>query len=690
MGGPFIIYTGEDGGPVVYCGPVGNTGGKLCFDPNCEVGAHKKKARIQAAPEPGAYVLTDSPGVALSAPHVLYADVLMLQDVFEELKAAGRKLSKEHLIAIFQAMNTHCAAGTDITSIKEDLYAMMEALLGQNGVTATTGGVMSPMKPTVPGLKTTGLDDSDLSSDEEEQLDSDVYRKQVLKDQENLKAGLRMIQGALGTPSGEVGQVFNWMDGTAATMESMLKSLKEHKQKHAESKANVEGLQRVSENHEQRLGTTEINVRSVCADVGTMQQNLGQVVTVVEELLIGPPVQPGAAAPAPAGSAPAPAPTGPGFDTTVGDDNQVTPAQFEDVLHQIDELQAAQCEIKLDGGALRFSGAREVQSLLQGTPENAPYVWHDILSLLARIMGSSVGVDEVQLTDIHQAKTNRPHAYSVFISAAKSMLPAIFLGSAKTEAAMSTRPTLNAISSYNKFNKRDGIGGLGTYIRKRLPLTRKSLESEIEAVLRGHPEAITLAKTLVSKSCYFIVCFLDFLDNQRTELLTNCYGEGPYSKEAEQEVWELCLLLALVMFETLWVTRADAEHGYESPAEANFIYLMAALKTHMEMEAFIARGFKEHPNIMPKLFQHIFQSFVSRSAHRRLEEECQRMKEKVDSNKRSLDSLSTRVAALERRGGGDGGPGGPGAPGLSASQKKKQKQEQAKARAAKEAEDKEE
>ena len=56
------------------------------------------------------------------------------------------------------------------------------------------------------------------------------------------------------------------------------------------------------------------------------------------------------------------------------------------------------------------------------------------------------------------------------------------------------------------------------------------------------------------------------------------------------------------------------------PETATAKYLYTGMKAHMEMEKLMNLGFAEHPEILPKLFHHIFEAFVSRSDHEALQD----------------------------------------------------------------------
>eukprot|EP00984_Skeletonema_dohrnii_P030419 scaffold21882_cov157-Skeletonema_dohrnii-CCMP3373.AAC.1 len=147
-----------------------------------------------------------------------------------------------------------------------------------------------------------------------------------------------------------------------------------------------------------------------------------------------------------------------------------------------------------------------------------------------------------------------------------------------------------------------------------------------------------------------------------------------YKKTADQ--------MLRVVFETLWETRQLAQNAHVDPEAAVFLYLEATLKTHMQMEVFIERGFIEHPGIFPKLTRHLFESTVSKDSFDALKARFDALVTETNENKRKIDQLYTRLNALEGHGGGGGGDDDDDAAGvLSKNQRKKARKAAARAAA---------
>jgi hypothetical protein len=304
--------------------------------------------------------------------------------------------------------------------------------------------------------------------------------------------------------------------------------------------------------------------------------------------------------------------------------------------------------------------------------------WHliaaDAVTILANIVSGVVDTMEVQQQELHAVKVKREASQTRFLGGAMSIYPAILVGKAKSDST-SSRVSLGAIASYSQFNKNNGFDGVAPYILKNLGKSGKLLELELMEAFRGLPEHQQLGKYLLAKSQDFVRNAFQFMETMRRELLTQGYGEGPYTATAEKEVWELCLLMLIVVFDVLWETRGEAAQAFQSP-RANFVYLQAAMKTHMEMERFVKTSFSEHPAIMPKLQRYIFETFVSKSDFKALEGKHEKLETSVAGVKRDLSSIQSQWSA----GGGGGGGGAGGAAGaLTPAQKRRLKKQMAKA-----------
>lgn len=337
------------------------------------------------------------------------------------------------------------------------------------------------------------------------------------------------------------------------------------------------------------------------------------------------------------------------------------------------ERAAAQRLFVLGGGAVCYDSEEAFLAAVNSLPPNIFEIFGDPITLLAMMTTGVVKTEDIQRDELHEQKVQRSKYQSIYLGAAQSIYPSILVGTGNSDL-MGGRITLHAIRSYTLFNKNNGVEGLATRIRKALPDTRRMIELRIVEALPDLVEMQILAKYLLSKSVDFVLSAFQFAETMRTELLVHGHGDGPYSATAEKEVWELVLLMLTAMFDTLWITRGEASQAHLSPARANEIYLRAALKTHMEMERFVAKSFSEHEAIAPKLQRYIFETFVSKSDFVDVRDTVSELQSEFKGLKRSFDSLSGQVL----NGGGGGGDGGDG--GAPNRQRRKQKRAEAKAK----------
>ena len=352
-----------------------------------------------------------------------------------------------------------------------------------------------------------------------------------------------------------------------------------------------------------------------------------------------------------------------------GGEDPCVGAEITDLKRVVAVLQRGGFHYSLGGGTHGFAGMGEIEDFVADLPVNNPQVFVDPVIFLGRIGKQVMQVDELRQEEIHEAKVNRSAAKSSYLAAAQSTYPAILVGKTTRDAAELGRIVFNAIKDYELFNQLNGHGGMANFIRKRLKDTKLILQKEIEVALRGHALQLELAKYMLTHSVDFVSMLIRFMEDLRQELLTNGHGPGPYTAAVEKEVWDLCLLMLMVVFDTLWIPRSEAAHANGDPDTANAVALSAAFKTHMEMERFVENEVREHPSILPKLFRHIFENFVSRTDHKELEDKYDALDATVKSLKRQLDALSSKVTGV----GGGGGE-------LTANQKKKLKVDRARGR----------
>lgn len=648
----FLIYPSEE---VDWCGPIGNwsnpvKGKKGCFNgTNCKIDDHKRKAKLIDPPQQGGYI---NLGVnrAMMSPRIDMEIVKENQGLLDWLNE--QKIDHAVRLAVIEAFNRHHEQGSTAQVILEDIMGLVEVLETNTEEVIAGGNNKSPM-PLIKNPK------SDLDSMDSEMVrDQDALAKNVqgvAEEQELFKAMLRTTAALVGSPSNVGSPLFQEVERLRKAIEGMMDS-------EGEVDKALGTLRRDLEKATSRLSDVESEQTEHRELVNTLLDSLAKLENI-------------------RGNKPQPVGVG------VEEFNEVK-TQLEEVRNQVNdpdnyligEVNDEVGEIlSLGNGVHEFSEQDIVR--LNGNVKGKYPIWYDPLAVLIRMSKGVLDIEDLQKTEIHEAKTGKAYEVSLYEAAWRSVFPrAFFKSNSKSgdQADNSTRPDFTAIKSYKHFNRKDGNKGIGTILRKNLKDTEPKLKKEIKLHLGQDREAIAVATYLLRQSCEYVSALLTFMDCQYDQLLVNCHGEPPHTVKAQQEVWDLVLLLVTVMFETLWSTRSEAETAYQDPNTAQITYLRTAIKTHIEMEKFVAKDFVEHQDILPKLFRHIFESFVSRSDFDKVKEDTERLRLEVIANTKAIDTFNTKLAEAGVTS---------GVPRLSATQRKKLRQKEAAAAAAKSEED---
>ena len=641
-----LVYPSDN---VAWCGPVGNwkkpaKGKKGCFNgKNCEINDHKKKAKAVGSPSPGAYV-NCGVNMALMEPFLEMDIVEKNQELIDWLNE--QKIDLPVLLAVMDALNRHHEEGSSAEVIYEDIMGLVEVTETNTEDVLSGGNNRSPM-PLIKNPK------SDVDSvDSELGRDQDALAKNVrsvVEEQELFKALLRTNGALLGSPSEVVGPLFGEVENLRKVVETM-----------------VDGEEEVDlalETLKRDLKKANFRVSDVETGHSELQVLMSSLLDSLDKERKGRNVS-------------RPAEIGREEFTEVQ-------TQLEEVRNQVNnadnyltgEVSDEAGELLVLGGGVHEFNDVDIQACCENIDGEFP-IWYDPLSVLIRISSGVLDIADLQQSEIHEAKTGSSYEVSLYKAAWRSIFPACFFTKSEKKSddknQNSTRPDFTAIKTYKHFNRKDGAKGLSTVLRKDLKITEPKLKKEIQQHLGNDKNAIAVATYLLRQSCEFIVLFLTFMDNQFDQLLVNCHGDPPHSVKAQQEVWDLVVLLITVMFETLWTTRSEAETAYQKPKTAQATYLRTAIKTHIEMEKFVAKDFVEHHDILPKLFRHIFESFVSRSDFDKVKEETEQLRLEVNANKKAIDTFNTKLAEAGLSS---------GVPRLSATPRTKLRQKEAKAAA---------
>jgi len=611
-----------------YCGPIGK-GRTVCIDKGtCKVTAHSKN-RADPALDFGLFIQL-KPGIVLAVP---MAPALVAHKYAPALEKLQKGAPKAVLSAVLHTMNE--LENTTLTD--DEKVRDLEAFIQSVGRYTTADGkidraavMLSPQKP---GKGTGNLkvgsdsDEEDLQDDAKRAL---RYAARVKEDLDALLTAQRMMQGVVGQSvpidlpltssinvlaeevdnlTGDVEHVNDELDKVAHSTVLIGEKLKAH-----ERTFSAQG---------ERLGTVETRVVEQRSDLDGMLENVHGLMNYLEHT------------------------HGAGGGGQIGDE-AVLRARLDKMERKLQATEGGVCEYSLDGGTFTFASSRDLEAFAGLLPKNTPEKMNfDPVVLLSRLGNQTVSEEEVQQAEVHSQRVKRRSAYTQLIGASRSTYPRVLTGKGPS-VSLNRRNVFQEIDTFAKFDKRNGYEGMAPFILTNLKRQRKLLELEVKEDLKGFPDHAKLAHHLIGASCEFLQKLFEFAPRMRDELLSHGYGDGPYTPTAEKEAWDLCLLMLIVVFDTLWITRSEASHAYEHEDRSNFLYLSATLKCHMEMERFVRDGFSEHPAIMPKLLRHIFETFVSRADYRALADEVTDLKTTVTSLKRSIDTLSLQIT----RGGG--------------------------------------
>lgn len=617
-----------------FCGPVG-VGSMLCFKPGCTVKSHKKN-RSNASVGPGARIEVKN-GLVLASPFI------------SEARFDAFKSSLSPILVGYHPRETLTAILRTIAKLGDSNMTMEEQREEVVRVLTTTRKRPLGLTPMKSARFAAAAEDTSGTTSEKA-----IEMVMALKSELNeVIIDQRGLEGQDGTTT-SVPPLDDWMDAVDGELEKVNNQHVEAEAAHeARAKKTDESLAKQT----MRLGQHESKILKSESKQALQKEITAKLLTLVEALK----TQVGQGGGNLMGG-------GQGMTSISSVDASLVKALREnvellqgcvaDLSAEVASVKNANYEFSLDGGTILLNGKQDFEALIDGVPENRPHLFAFDPNYVLTRLGKAVTTEaEVRDKELHEAKVQRASAYTKLIASQMSMAPPMLTKSRKSadedDLDESARLTLAAIDTYAKFNPKTGMGGVMLGIVRGLPSVVKKLEQEIDTGLKFQPAAKGFAKKMLANSVTFIKSLLAFLNEQYDKLLANCHGDGgeAYSATAKKEVWNLCLLMAVVIFETLWETRSDAASAHEDPASANMVYLEATVRTHAVMESFLSKDFSEHPCILPKMFRHIFESFVSKSDFDTMKEEVKVAKMMASNAKRSYDSMNARLMKLETGGG---------------------------------------
>ena len=610
------------GSSLQVCGLIGKGGTTICTKPGCTVPFHKENLKRFGPVSDGLYIQTEEHKV-LALPH---ADMQAVSGskMLETMLGMAMSKNMAHLVIKTLRVAEDCRVDKD-----QELQSAINIYTG-----GSDSGLDTPVKQLSDKLKYSG-----------ETLSDEGVVDSIRKTQLEAAINLRLLNAKMGDETNEsTGPLIPMVEGFAAQIEECAFDCKKLTQDldaaNVSTKRKLDHLGaqtahlggRIS-SVEGAVGTIQDEMESVHVSVGTCLTKLVEVNTYL---------------------------TNQGLGSLGGNGQGVNAQEVEDILKV--HLLEGTGVINLNGGQFVFAGFGEVKKLAHGTPEGAwgalaicPFY---VLARTANLL--EVSIESLQQQQIHQVKTGYSRQQTVAITSWQSPYPGIFTttsSSTVTHTATSTVVSYPRIKSYEHFNREDNRHGVATFIRSKIFDVQKQLRLEVQLAFKNHPEVMEVVLYLLDQSVLFIKTLLSFMEDKRRELLINCHGPGPHTAQQKKAVWDLMLLILTVICDLLWVHRGEATQAFEDPETATAKYLYTGMKAHMEMEKLMNLGFAEHPEILPKLFHHIFEAFVSRSDHEALQDAFDKLKAEF----KDLKSLVDRFLSVMNDGGnGGGGAGGGG------------------------------
>lgn len=189
--------------------------------------------------------------------------------------------------------------------------------------------------------------------------------------------------------------------------------------------------------------------------------------------------------------------------------------------------------------------------------------------------------------------------------------------------------------------------GLKDQIRKGLVAIRRQFTTQIH--LMEHEKSRTLAAACLDASEHFIACLSEYISSVYDELKTGGYDE--------KKAWKLTCTLVRRIFEQLYnvqVSAKDAQSYDGVGGVTTALVVYATLKAHDVMREFVDASFENHPSIASEYVKFLTKNSQANSVGTivadvdKLSTKLSLLESTKSLLKKSVDSLQTRVTALER------------------------------------------
>ena len=292
----------------------------------------------------------------------------------------------------------------------------------------------------------------------------------------------------------------------------------------------------------------------------------------------------------------------------------------------------------------------------------------DIMIAFGWVEDSVTYQEELQLQEVHSAKTGRTPEQSVVIQSFRTHEPPILAG---PKGVRDAKHHFGALTTFSAWDGGTDVDGTKNRINMSLQLRKDSWSRMIDQYLEGYPVAASLCRELAAWTMDFWRDLCMSMHEWYRRLLVRGYGDEHTSdREAQASSWRIVTTLLRVLFRALRKVRVFAENGYTQTGSENAIYLHGVLMAHRVMQEFKKAKFFEHPEFYPKLLMHLFETCAPKSAMDALRVSNAALTSDNRALSRRVETLENGLATLKRRfdrlegivsngGGGDDGGDSP-------------------------------
>jgi hypothetical protein len=320
-------------------------------------------------------------------------------------------------------------------------------------------------------------------------------------------------------------------------------------------------------------------------------------------------------------------------------------------------------KVEITFGGISFRNLQDCKDfLIQHCPHQGQvpvYQCFTTLNSLLQSLGSEVVTEQdSNAEEVTQHKTGKTTAQSRVLASFKSRTPSWLVKNGKeANDDPSNVDPMTAMSSFETWDKQDGISGLVPQALQALKSTYPTLESLIKSTCDGHPMASMIFLEMLSTSFLFLERWFAKTSQFYLRTLLNTHQGPVFTKEQKQSVWDLTKILSRVLFNELSVASACARaSSTDEPFSLNALVLWATIQHHAVMKTFKDHDFEGHPEVQPKVLDYLGRNAAPKqsvvSLEKRLAESLDTLNQAVSIAKQAKTTADKALSAVNRPAGG--------------------------------------